>query len=248
MSNPAVHQLAATNEGIHRREENYMCQLFTDILNSLMEEYGISDEDMDHSLTEIKKSFHFSEGNRFSNVDYERIKNVCGYLFRYAAHGAGLVRHRVLLAINECEEFRNCLEKPVLNVISLGGGPGNDMVGFCSALYDYRRHGSLNMSVVDSIQQWKSVLDSVTYFVRQHNYGNVSRIFLDLSVNLSFIQTRLPGDEGSDESYFTSLRRADIIMIPKLLSILEFRQIDAIEAVSVIYVHIYIFSILFVQT
>lgn len=231
------------SDGKAEQEELNFYKLFTAVLDFLIQRDNIPDENISNSISSIIKSFQFDNGNKFSDVDYGKMENLCGYLYRYATHGAGLVRNRVCDAINNCEALAECLKKPELNIVSLGGGPGNDMVGFCSALYYSQCRSILNLMVVDSVRRWASVLNILEFFVREGNYGDVSELFRQFTVNLSFLQTTLPGNTDTDQKYFRSIREADVILIPKLMSILLNEEKIAVIKVSTYICNLQVFLI-----
>lgn len=213
-------------------EENRFHNLFTAVLDYFIEKEKINETEISNAIKAIIKSFHSKKGNKFSDVNYEETKNMCGYLFRYGSHGAGLARNKVLNAIKHCNVLKDCFKKAELNIISLGGAFGNDIIGLCSALYEVQVCNTLSLTVVDRIRRWGSCLSLIEFFLREGTYGNVSQIFRHRVANCLFIPVTLPGKPETDLKYFKSLKEADIILIQKLMSVLGYNEKKGIIKVS----------------
>lgn len=154
---------------------------------------------------------------------------------RYGLQGAGLTRFRVLNAMRNSRELKEILEKSDLEVVSLGSGPGNDVIGLCSA-FSQLNLDSLRITAVDKFAQFGSFLKLSNVLLKNEyeNFGNVSALFRKTNVDLSFLEVDLPGGLEADKEYFDALARADIILLAKLLGILEFRSINNIMEVSLL--------------
>lgn len=205
--------------GAREEEEAHFLRLFTDVLNVIIQEKHVDDEDIAKSITEIK--YTFLPTQTFHETDFTQWKNICAFLYRYGSHGAGFARNRILNAIQNCHVLENVLKKPDLRVICLGSGPGNDAAGLCSALSELQFPESLKLTLVDKFEEWRVCIDHAETFIRKGNYGRISELFQRTTVDLSFIQTDLPGDLESDEEYFEILGEADVIVMSKFLSSLD---------------------------
>lgn len=204
------------------KEESHFLRLYTSILNAIITIKGVSGIHINQSIVSIKKSFKFDSGPfSFSAVDFTKWENICGYLYRYASHGAGFARYRILNAIKNCKVVEEILKKTDSKIICLGTGPGNDAVGLCSALSELHCPKSLKMTLVDKFNEWSLCIKLAKVFIEEDNLGNVSELFHNTDVEMLFIQTDLPGNFNSDKQYFEILAEADVIVISKLVSVLD---------------------------
>lgn len=211
-------------------EETYFRKLYHKILDDYIRRKNISDEKMAEAISFIIKSFNYKDGGDFSHIDFRRVEMICGYLFRYAPHGAGLTRCRTKEALRSSMQLRSILRKNELNVVSLGGGPGNDAIGFCSAISEFDFAGKLNIHVVDSIVKWSDVLSKAEKFLKEDALGNVSDIFKQGKATLNFTQCRLPGGFRD-----IPIGQCNIVLICKLFSIIKSEVKTGIVRVSIYY-------------
>lgn len=204
------------------KEESHFLRLYTSILNAIITIKGLNGIHINQSIVSIRESFKFDSGPfSFSAIDFTKWENICGYLYRYASHGAGFARFRILNAIKSCKVVEEILKKPDSKIICLGTGPGNDAVGLCSALSELHYPKSLKMTLVDKFNEWSLCIKLAKVLINEDNLGNVSELFHNTDVELLFIQTDLPGNFTSDKQYFEILAEADVIVISKLVSVLD---------------------------
>lgn len=212
------------------QEEDNFNKLFQAILRNIrsrdQHQENVSDIDIASAIKQMKEGF-----KSFTFPDMEQWQNVFGYLFRYAPHGAGLTRNRVLAAVRGSNDLALCLQKTDLSIVSLGGGPGNDIIGFCSALVECVERSQcldtsrkLNITVVDQYSKWSICIDHLNNLVREGEFGNVSRLFRSFSVNMSFFQAEISPNYA--ERYLPSLQRADVILMVKLISSMKMPSVD----------------------
>ncbi|XP_035232748.1 uncharacterized protein LOC118204546 isoform X2 [Stegodyphus dumicola] len=229
LSSKRVRQLSQTDiiseckrAKLNRNEEeeiNFL-RLFWEAFDNICKVSDISETDIQQAIDNIIASFRYSKGGRFENIDLSSAENVCGYIHRYSSLHAGLARNRVLEAIDNCEALKCCLNFPDINVISLGAGPGSDVIGFCSALYELTVCITLNLTLVDSAKRWSSCFNIAEFLTRERNFGNASNLFKETDVTTVYMRVDLPGNLSQDLKYFTALSEADIIIMQKLVSIM----------------------------
>ncbi|XP_054715654.1 uncharacterized protein LOC129225118 [Uloborus diversus] len=209
-------KLEDTNEEWHfLRLLNNAVDYFADISNT-------KSENISTAISNFISSFRVNGGGGgFSEIDLNKAEYACGYLFRYGALFAGLVRKRLLQALEKIDFLKYCQKKAEINVICLGGGAGNDMIGLCSVLHEVVEFQSLNLTVVDSVKRWASFFNVMEFLIREDYYGNVSKLFQERNVNTSFICCELPGHASTNEHYYKNLQEADLILMARLWSILS---------------------------
>lgn len=178
-------------------EEYNFRMLYDEVLNFFLNSYNIPDEKISEALTAIKISFHYNKGNKYSDVDYRLPENLCAVLFRYAPHGARLARYKILEAMDQYPELRRILSIPHLKVVSLGGGPGSDAIGFCSAMKRWNFGGTLDICVMDSVAEWLPYINKIREAMMQgvinpsgngfiSRFGESSDLFFRGKATLSF--------------------------------------------------------------
>lgn len=212
------------DDGENRKEESYFNTLLEMVLDCVIRLKQIPEREIAKSISSIICEFKHGPAQRFSQVDLKRWENICGYLFRYGLHGASLTRIKVLEAIRNCSVLRSVLKNRQLRVITLGGGPGNDTIGFCSALQDYHKNSQINLTVVDAAREWSLCVNLVNSIIPEGEFGNISKLFNNNNVNLSFLNVHLPGDRQLHKKYFQKLEKADIILMTKFISSLSWNE------------------------
>lgn len=187
---------------------------------------------MDAAISAVIESFDYGNGHRFSDIDLKRPDMRCGFVFRYAAHGAALVRCRILEGVRYCPELKSILKKNLLKVVSLGSGPGNDAIGFCSAMRRSNFSGTLEIVMTDAIPNWSEFVDITEQFLGQGDFGEASNLFLQGQVELFYgkreyiLPDHLPG---------LGLLQFDIVLICKLLSIMNKRKTEIFPEVRFLF-------------
>lgn len=162
-------------------------------------------------------------GKTPQDLDYNDLNNCFGYLHRYSACHTALVRNvlkRVFHVSPPPAIKRMLCVKDSLHVISLGGGPGNDIVGFISALYG-RHYGFLHITftLVDQMAGWQEVFNQTVKMVRRGNYGNASALFKDCQVQETFLRADLTNKFSWKDNLQKRLENADIFLLVKVLSV-----------------------------
>lgn len=206
---------------LQSNEEYNFYRLFQRVLDRILDSTRVSFEDVHDAIDEINESFNFEN----PPVDYSRPEVICGYLSRYATHSAGLARTTIVDAGRNCRRLKSVLEKcGELRVVSLGGGPGSDALGFCSALSELGHLGwtSLHITVVDAVEEWRECVTLVDQYLREDEFGSVSRLFRKKDVSMSFVRATLPGNPEVDAECYDALKNADLIIECKFLFRLDF--------------------------
>ncbi|GFR04647.1 uncharacterized protein TNCT_308511, partial [Trichonephila clavata] len=133
-------------------------------------------------------------------------------------------------AIENNEEFRTFLKRSSLQVLSIGSGPGSDLIGLCSALYGKADFQKLNLTLVDNNPNWRSLIQAMIQVTRDDDYGNASKLFQEKEINYSFICS----DVTNTAAYCEALSKADIVWMKGLLSVLSNNNIRFLALKAVI--------------
>ncbi|GFT60775.1 uncharacterized protein NPIL_47671 [Nephila pilipes] len=205
-------------------EYSIILYFYEELLNTLIQRYGVRENDLQSAIQHLVYNYsHLTHGKTPEDLDYNYLSNCLGYLHRYAACHTALVLSVMIRMFHKCPPpaIRKLLAlKNDLNLVCIGSGPGNDLVGFLSALYG-KHFGLLDMDVtiVDKMAGWETVFQETIRRLKLGELGNVGKIFKDLKVNTSF----LLGDMKYPDSWSNNLKQklinADIMLISKFLSI-----------------------------
>ncbi|GFX72352.1 uncharacterized protein TNCV_1253061 [Trichonephila clavipes] len=194
-------------------EERHFVRLFEETLERNRD--GISDDDISDAVIKIVRSF---VGNVACPIEmYETPRMLWAYFYRYSPISAELTRFQMLEAITNSEEFRTFFKRPSLEVLSIGSGPGSDLIGLCSALYDNADFQKLNLTLVDNNKHWRPLFQAMIQVIRHDEYGNASKLFKEKEINYSFICS----DVLNTAAYREALSNADVVWMKGLLSVLS---------------------------
>ncbi|GIY00686.1 uncharacterized protein CDAR_517921 [Caerostris darwini] len=140
------------------KEKNYKRKIFLfyeKLLLELMVKFSVTFRGVRISVQDLISNYRRVTNDRLpSEIDYTKKGNCLAYLHRYATCHAALVAEAVtdILESSSSTILTSKLDNRALNVMFLGGGPGNDFVGFLTALYGRRdRLFYLNVTIVDKM-------------------------------------------------------------------------------------------------
>lgn len=225
--------------------------LYDEVLNFYLVRYNIPDEKISEALDPIKISFHYDKENQYGDVDYYSCaENISAYLFRYAPHGARLARYRILEAMDNCKDpqLQRILRIPQLKVASLGGGPGSDAIGFCSAMNYFKIVGTVDIVVVDAVAEWLTCINKIKDIMKPLGERNPfgSDLFYQGRAELFFRVCTLgeqrpieqpvqqPGQLPAQQpDPFNLINECDVVLICKLISIMKSESITILIQVSI---------------
>ncbi|GFS89400.1 uncharacterized protein TNCV_1809351 [Trichonephila clavipes] len=190
------------------------------LLLNLMGKFSVTDFQVTSSIKHLIDNYRqVSCGRLPSEIDYNDIKYCLGYLHRYAPCHTFLVAEVVSTILLESSVLNDLLNKQTLNVVFLGGGPGNDFVGFLMAFHGkHEEIFDLDVTIVDKMSGWENVFNETILQLRQEACGKAGYVFDDVNVSSTFITADLKETgEWSDEMK-TKLRNADVVFLVKALS------------------------------
>ncbi|GFU42557.1 uncharacterized protein TNCV_4556711 [Trichonephila clavipes] len=205
-------------------EYSIILYFYEELLNGLIQCCGVTDTDLQSAIKHLVYNYgRVANGKTPEDLDYNYLSNCLGYLHRYAACHTALVLSVMIRMFHKCPppEIRRLLAlKSDLNLVCIGSGPGNDLMGFLSALYG-KHYGllDLDITIVDKMAGWEFVFLETVRRVKLGQCGNVSKIFSDLKVKTSF----MIGDMKHQNSWSNNLKRklinADVMLLSKFLSV-----------------------------
>ncbi|GFS47234.1 uncharacterized protein NPIL_674531 [Nephila pilipes] len=197
-----------------------MLLFYERLLIDLMEKYSVEDIDVRLSIQHLTTNYRqVCNGRLPSEIDYNNTRHCLGYLHRYAACHTFLVSEAVSAILNESDVLTSPLSKQTLNVVFLGGGPGNDFVGFLTALHGkHEAICALDVTVVDKMSGWENVFNETVLKLRRGACCKAGYVFDDVNVSSTFITADLKETGGWSDEMETKLRNADIVFLVKALS------------------------------
>lgn len=226
-------------------EDRLISRLYRKVVDEIMLINKLGESKVNVALDEMKQEIflgHKKGFRRFRGIDFNKPKNCCGYLRRYAVCHTGLVKqimwkffknkkNSVLskLAKNEIVKENH------LKVVSLGGGPGNDMVGFCSALQEiFHSTTEIDIYVIDVSKGWETVFPTILRKAATGNFGSFTEFVKKIKINTGFMEADLTS-KGIFENKLLSncLAEADIVLMVKLTSFLPDTEAGDLIHVSV---------------
>ncbi|KAG8179252.1 hypothetical protein JTE90_006152 [Oedothorax gibbosus] len=207
-------------------EYSIILYFYEELLNHLMARNGVRDLDLQQAIGHLVYNYsHVNNGKTPQELDYDRLHNCLGYLHRYAACHTALVVSVMVRMFHKCPPVpvrRMLALKDCLNILCLGGGPGNDLVGLLSALYG-KHFGltKLDLTVVDKSQGWDVVFQETVRRLRLGECGNASKVFREIQeVSSSFSAGDLTRPvSGWSPELKRKFASADLVLLSKVLSV-----------------------------
>ncbi|GFR10142.1 uncharacterized protein TNCT_516881 [Trichonephila clavata] len=202
------------------------------LLIDLMQKFSVRYSDVSSSIQYLINNYSLIDKNWFPlEIDFNNIKYCLGYLHRYAPCHTFVVAEAVSAILRESHVLNDLLSKQTLNVMFLGAGPGNDLVGFLIALYE--RHEdvlNLDVTVVDKMSGWKNIFNETVLKLRQGACGKAGYVFDDVDVYSTFVTADLKEARGWSGTMKTKLWNADVVFLVKTLShIPEADKLDVLQ-------------------
>ncbi|GIX90811.1 uncharacterized protein CDAR_389771 [Caerostris darwini] len=158
-----------------------------------------------------------------AKIDYTKKDNCLAYLHRYAICHAALVAEAVtdIFESPSSSILTSKLDKKKLNVMFVGGGPGNDFVGFLTALNGRcDRLFDLDVIIVDKMSGWEDIFTETVKELRkgEGSYEKVGSIFDEVNVIPTFIKADLSEYGVWTAEMKNKVETADILFLVKALS------------------------------
>ncbi|KAF8782515.1 hypothetical protein HNY73_012787 [Argiope bruennichi] len=204
--------------------EVIICAFYRALTDNLMKKFSIEDCEVFISTYHLIRNYReITNGQLPTEIDFNDKATCLGYLHRYAACHTALVLEAVSTMFDSpSNDLSLKINGHRLNVVFLGSGPGNDVLGFLIALYgNHEQILDLDVTVVDKMSGWEEFFnETIKLFkrIKKPKYIKDRNIFDEVNVTSSFISADLADfDEWSDE-LFDKLENADVVFFVKSLS------------------------------
>lgn len=213
-------------------EDMLISRLYREVVDEVMAKNTLGESTVDSAIKEMKQEIfqgHRKGFRRFRGINFNKPVNCCGYLRRYAVCHTGLVKKimsnfflgKNKTAISDAAKHE-ILKQESLTVVSLGGGPGNDLVGFCCALQEMPNSvKELNLYIVDVGKTWGSIFPTIVKKAISSSFGSFSECLKKTKINAGFMEADLTANGiFKNEDLSSILLKADLVLMIKLTSFL----------------------------
>lgn len=213
------------------QEDKLICRLYRQVVDDIMSCHKLREMYVDSAIQAMKEEIfqgHKKGFRRFHGIDFCKPVNCCGYLRRYAVCHTGLVKHimwNFFTHADPCSAFATfeITQRKHLKIITLGGGPGNDLVGFCSALREIPNGvKELDMYIVDVSEGWNVVFPKILRKAKDTDFGSFSHFVKEMKINTGFMAADLTASNMfKNKTLLATLRKVDVVLMVKLTSFLS---------------------------
>lgn len=216
-------------------EDKIIARLYREVIDKTMTDNKFGDMKVTIAISKIKEEIHLGHKRgfrKFPGINFGKPENRCAYLIRYAICYTGLVKKAIWDFFNEnnssCPKARDILTSNHRKVVSLGGGPGNDLIGFCSALQETSNNiEELDLKIVDINDGWISVFPEILRKASKANFGSLSALMRRVKINTGFLQRNLSEAKiFEDVTLSNILDEVDIVLMVKLVSFLPKQEVE----------------------
>ncbi|XP_038075249.1 uncharacterized protein LOC119743014 [Patiria miniata] len=189
---------------------NSFRSLLSNILPDLLREVDGSSkvEKVKAALRDVSQNYRtgLSTASLRYRTDWKEAANRCAYVFVYLIQHCNLVFYSLMQASERGTVSDYWSDLSTLNVCSVGGGPGSDLVGLTTFLeqsHVYPR--MLNCLVLDLYPTWKRAWDAIAYYLPRQHW-------------VSYKRCDLVGDAGLSADVLQFVRDADLVTLVKSFS------------------------------
>lgn len=202
-------------------------QVLADIYESVMDKEG---KDLNYfqiilSMYVIQNTYKRIDSSApIYFIDYNNSSYRFAYIYLYAVcHTAAVIEHIRILKEDKLFTFLEMMKfGDDLNVCSLGGGPGCDVIGFLCGLdqtwssFVFSTHKNIRCTVLDMCSGWSVSLNHVLKAFLESNLGKR----YESRVNCKFVQADLCSSLNFET--VSAIKDADIITMIKYVSVVSY--------------------------
>lgn len=151
-------------------------QLYENVLHSDIERNNVNLEAIKlaiESMAVVYGAVTCLNSERSVIADYTDIAHRCAYLHKYAALHTAMVQDIFSAAIRQNFEYfyKLVFSGDRFRLCSLGGGPGNDVIGVLAALHAAFSYFDTSSTVIDYMYHWSYSFDSILRELGTGHYG-----------------------------------------------------------------------------
>lgn len=220
-------------------------QLYSNVFDIQRRKFNISNISLRNATKEMGEayapnpSWEYDYTNKVT--DYNDAAHRCAYMHKYAMVHSGLM----------CEIFQKILQRPdinrhlrskgKLNLCSLGGGPGTEIVSFLFVLQESIGSVQCNVTVIDYSLEWQTVFEDVINLLKSGIYGPVRNIVSSWYFSYNYLSADL-----LNMSYYNAykvqacIKNADVVTMIKFVSA---AACDKTRSMSKVCIYVYFLNI-----
>lgn len=163
------------------------------------------------------RNWEYDEISKVANYNDPALR--CAYLHKYAMIHTGLMCEVLQSAFGHYGIHHDIDSKAKLNLCSLGGGPGTDIVGLLFILREVFGYIQCNVTVIDHAIEWKHVFDSIVSELKTGRYGSVRDMVSGWNFSYDYLSADLLAFSFvNNYKVLQAIKNADIITMIKFIS------------------------------
>ena len=210
---------------VHQNSYAHLVDLFKRLVDDLKRNHDLNENDIQKAIDVMNCNFRrVSHGQLPIEIDFNDMNFCVGYLHRFALCHAAMVQKDIVFHVLQSpplELLDKLSNNQSLNIVSIGSGPGNDVIGFLSGFHSQcMKLQSLDITVVDKMSGWNQAFTTAIQILRSDKSNRIlSALFQNGGpvVTTSYIADDLELDNLSTDLEM-KLRKADVILLVKVLS------------------------------
>ncbi|KAG8179253.1 hypothetical protein JTE90_006153 [Oedothorax gibbosus] len=210
---------------VHQNSYSHLLYLFRHLAEDLKRNHNLNENDVQTAIDVMNINFRrVSKGQLPSEINFNDMNYCVGYLHRFALCHATMVQKAIVFHVLRSPPLELMVKlspNQGLNLVGIGSGPANDVIGFLSAFKDQcTKLRSLDITVVDKMPGWNQAFTEAVRILRSDkSSGVLSTLFKSGGPDVT--TSYLAGDlemENLSQGLQTKLRSADVILLIKVLS------------------------------
>ncbi|XP_015924438.1 uncharacterized protein [Parasteatoda tepidariorum] len=204
----------ADNDGIRR--------LFNTVLHEEIRYHQLNHDRIRNGIQNMKEVYKPNPTSLSSDsvdvADYNDPAHRCAYLHKYAPLHTALVSDMLGKSMQQVKFILQeiILDTGRIEICSLGGGPGSDILGVISVLSEELGFFQLKATIIDYMDKWKYTFGAIIRELRCENYGLISEFVQPQYFSWNYIGHNLLGKMSNDVN--KAIHRANLITMVKFVS------------------------------
>ncbi|KFM61266.1 hypothetical protein X975_02998, partial [Stegodyphus mimosarum] len=199
--------------------------LFQDVLYKEQMWFIVSNERIVHAIQKMGSAYKplpkeaKLAAESENDVDYSDPAFRCAYLHKYAACYSAMTFQIVKNILSNADNIYYYFNsKKTLNLCSLGGGPGTDVIAMQAALFACFSIPVCSATIIDLAENWNETFNSALLELQSGSYGVVGQAFLPEFFNFQYLGADLKDDIAWNLCIRNVIMSADVITMVKFIS------------------------------
>lgn len=202
-------------------DSNSILMLFQNVLHEHIKCHGINEKEIRKGIQNMAYVYSPRPCHLTLNVvdvaNYNDVAHRCAYLHKYAALHTAMVQDMMFRILEQqWKLFKKLISSQDFRICSLGGGPGNDIIGIVAALNTLFCTFKVSVTVVDLMEQWKYTFSSLITELGNGNYGMLRTNVAENFLTWNYIGANLL--DRMTDPVKTAVSQASLITLVKFVS------------------------------